>query len=93
MTPSQRLVQLWWDHEQSGQSKDLWKGCRPSWSYRVVARKGRHPIQDAGLCGTADFSYGVISKTTPQPPAQANPVPPAEAVPYRLPLLSNTRLL
>src|ERR1039458_5710558 len=25
-------------------------------SYRVVARKGRHPIQDAGLCGTADRS-------------------------------------
>ena len=55
--------------------------------------KGRHPIQDAGRCGTADFSYGVISNTTPQPPVQAEPVPPALVVPYRLPLLSNTRLL
>ena len=35
-----------------------------------------------------NFSYGVISQTTPTPCE-----PPVEAVPYRLPLVSNTTLL
>ena len=80
-----------------GTDRPLFSGLLPDLPTTQELPRGgsKRPTSNPGCrpLGTADFSYGVISNTTPQPPVQADPVPPVEAVPYRLPLLSNTRLL